>query len=127
MTMKKSHSELDELSVGVSILFDLYGRPDVRQLLLIEGPNVLGWAEWTAIQEPTVLELLRHALQHWADEKLIEESEIKGLCQAIWGAVIQSALACAADGGKLTAKASYVDAIQLLIAGLRERGEARAR
>ena len=71
-SMGQSAHHLDEIVIGADRLYDAYDAPDARRLLLVDGLTVLGVDGWTAMQEPVGVGLIAHALEHLADEKLIE-------------------------------------------------------
>lgn len=105
-TMEEITDDRDDLVVGTRILLDLFSRPDIKQIVLLDGPVVLGWAEWRQIQEPLYRALLTHALEHLVDEGLVSKQPPEPLADLIAGSVMQAGLAIA--NAKDTKKAHRV-------------------
>ena len=95
-SMGHSNHHLDEIVIGADRLYDAYDAPDARRLLLVDGLTVLGVDGWTAMQEPVGVGLIAHALQHLADEKLIEPDVVPALAHLLFGAFVQGVLRIAA-------------------------------
>lgn len=51
-TMSKITADREDLKVGSQVLLGIYADPEVRRLFLIEGPAVLGFLNWKALQAP---------------------------------------------------------------------------
>ncbi len=80
---------VDEIVTGSGILFDAYEGREARQLLLIDGPAVLGMSAWIAMQSRLRIELGEHALHHVADAGLIEREMVPALAHLLSGAFRQ--------------------------------------
>jgi hypothetical protein len=64
---------------------------------------VLGVDGWTSLQEPVGVGLIAHALEHLADEKLIEPDVVPALAHLLFGAFVQGVLRIAASADPETA------------------------
>lgn len=119
-TMSHTAHAVDEIVTGGDILFDAYESKDARRLLLMDGPSVLGHAQWTAMQEKLRIGLGEHALGHLADAGLIPKRMIPMLAHLLFGAFTQGALQIAtADdpaGASREARAAYRRLAQGLLA-----------
>ncbi len=91
-TMGHVDHVVDEIVTGGDALFLLYEAKDARQLLLIDGPAVLGLAEWTKLHEQLRVDLAEHALHHLADAKLIDRNLVPMLAHLLFGAFTQAVL-----------------------------------
>lgn len=120
-TMDEVEHTTDEIVTGGDKLFDAYEDPRARRLLLIDGPAVLGIAEWTAMQERLRVQLGEHALQHVADAGLVERALVPMLAHLLFGAftqgVLQIAAADDAKGASAQARAAYRRLAMGLLAG----------
>lgn len=114
-TMATIAHDREDLQVGTQVMLDIFSRPDVKQIVLLDGPAVLGWATWRDIQRPLHLALIGHALQHLVDEGLLPPQPLEPLADIISGAAMQAALAIAAsDHPKKTRKVYGASLSQLL-------------
>ncbi|WP_374345036.1 TetR/AcrR family transcriptional regulator [Phenylobacterium sp.] len=80
------------LANGAGRLFDAYESEEAHRLLLIDGPAVMGFAEWTAMMEPVGVCLVENAMRHYVDAGLVKPHQSKILSQLLFGAFIQGAL-----------------------------------
>src|SRR6202046_4871852 len=63
-----SAGPVEALRAGFLAWIRLAGDPVVRRILLIDGPSVLGWERWRAMEEQHALGLIRAVVQVIADE-----------------------------------------------------------
>lgn len=85
----------------------LSAQHDIERIVLLDGPAILGWAEWRGIQRPLHLALIGHALQHLVDEGHIPAQPLEPLADVISGAVMQAALAIATAANRKQARRTY--------------------
>jgi AcrR family transcriptional regulator len=104
-TMGHVDHVVDEIVTGGDLLFALFEAPDARQLLLVDGPSVLGMAEWTALHEPLRIELGEHALNHLADAGFIDHATVPMLSHLLFGAFMQGVLQIVASDDPAQASA----------------------
>jgi AcrR family transcriptional regulator len=120
-TMGQVEHSIDEIVTGGARLFDAYEHPAARQLLLIDGPAVLGLAEWTKMQEVLRVELGEHALGHLADAGLIDRAVVPMLSHLLFGAFTQGVLQIATAADPAAAGAAAREAYRRLANGLLAR------
>ncbi len=94
-TMDEIVDDKEDLVIGTGIVLDLFSRSDFKQVVLLDGPAVLGWGDWRSLQAPLHRALLLHALEHLVDEGLLSEQRLEPLADLIAGAVMQAGLAIA--------------------------------
>jgi AcrR family transcriptional regulator len=83
----------EELERGALLLLDAYGLPEVQRLLLQDAPHVLGLGEWKDLHERSGLTaLLDHALSHWTEEGLLEESRVEATRRLLLGAIMHAGI-----------------------------------
>lgn len=85
--MEHVEHSIDEVEAGCDDMLDLFARPDMRRILLEQGPAVLGVARWRELLGPPTIGLIAHALGHWADAGLIAKSAVAPYATMLWGAV----------------------------------------
>ncbi|MGA7671357.1 MAG: TetR/AcrR family transcriptional regulator [Nitrolancea sp.] len=85
-------SGLERFRVAVRVFLEACTRQDVGQILLIDGPSVLGWQEWREIDAVPTLRLLEEGLEELATHGWIAPQPFKLLSHLIYGAVIEAGL-----------------------------------
>jgi len=117
-TMGDVTHTIDEIVTGGARLFDAYEDLRARRLLLIDGPAVLGIAEWTAMQARLRVELGEHALGHLADAGLLERHLVPMMAHLLFGAFTQGVLQIATAEEPAAASAQARAAYRALAVGL---------
>ncbi|MCB2227379.1 MAG: TetR/AcrR family transcriptional regulator [Desulfarculaceae bacterium] len=83
---------LDKLIAGNSEFLTACLSPDVRRILLIDGPAVLGWEQWRAIDEANVLGHYQDFLRLLMDQGALRPQPVEALAHIISGAANEAAL-----------------------------------
>ncbi|WP_331089983.1 TetR/AcrR family transcriptional regulator [Phenylobacterium sp.] len=129
-TMAESPHPLEEIVIGGAKMFDAYEAADARRLLLIDGPSVLGFEQWTALQEPVCIGLIAHAMGHLAEAGLLDEAIVPTLSHLVFGAFVQGALriAVAADpaAASLEVRAATLTLIRGFLVGVTHQAQAQS-
>ncbi|SEG90415.1 DNA-binding transcriptional regulator, AcrR family [Thermomonospora echinospora] len=94
--------------------------PDVQQIMLVDGPAVLGWAEWRAMDEAASARHLAEALADLVEKGIIARQPVAPLTHLLSGAMNEAALWLAAsrDPGDLSATQA---ALTRMLDALRDR------
>lgn len=106
-TMAKVSDDREDLQIGTQVMLDIFSRPEVKQIVLLDGPTVLGWKTWREVQRPLHLALIGHALQHLVDDGVLPLQPLEPLADVISGATMQAALAIAASEQPTEARRTY--------------------
>ena len=117
-TMNHVDHDVMEIVTGGERLFDAYESPAARRMLLVDGPAVLGIADWTALQEPLRVELGEHALEHLADAGLLDSALVPMMAHLLFGAFTQGVLQIAASADPVRASREARAAYARLALGL---------
>ena len=96
-------SGLERFRVAVRVFLAACTHADVGQILLIDGPSVLGWQEWREIDAVPTLRLLEEGLEQLALHGWIAPQPFKLLAHLIYGAVIEAGLYIASTSDPETA------------------------
>lgn len=120
-TMAEAQHEADELRIGFLKLLDLCAEPSVRQILLVDGPAVLGMEEWRNLQAPSTLGLLRHALGHLVEANRLSAEQLEPLAHLLFGAMMQGAAALGSDMDPEHSRRVYRESFEVLLHGLEKR------
>ncbi|MDP9841795.1 TetR/AcrR family transcriptional regulator [Streptosporangium lutulentum] len=94
--------------------------PDVQQIMLVDGPAVLGWNEWRALDEAASARHLAEALTALIEEGTIAPQPVAPLTHLLSGAMNEAALwlAGSANPGDLDdARAALSRMLEALRAG----------
>jgi len=121
-TMEGDPEGTAELERGAELLLGAYGDRAVQQLLLRDGPVVLGWAAWRKLQEDSgLVALLRHALEHWVEAGWLDAAAAEPTSRLLLGALTQAGVAIAEARDRKAAAKLYGDQVRRLIRGFAQR------
>jgi len=103
------------LRAGFLAWIRLAGDPVVQRILLIDGPSVLGWERWRAMEERHALGLIRMVLQAAAAEAQLRPELVGTLAHVLLASVNELALLVARSDDKEAAMQAGADAIDELL------------
>jgi AcrR family transcriptional regulator len=110
-----SDGPLAALRAGFLAWIRLAGDPVVRRILLIDGPSVLGWERWRAMEEQHALGLIRAVVQVIADEGKLRPELVGTLAHVLLASVNEVALLVARSEDKEAAMEAGADTIDELL------------
>jgi AcrR family transcriptional regulator len=119
-----SAGPVEALRAGFLAWIRLAGDPVVRRILLIDGPSVLGWERWRAMEEHHALGLIRAVLQLIADEGKLRPESVATLANILLASVNEVALLVARSDDREAAMQAGADAIDELLQRLFTRPRA---
>ena len=93
--------------------------PAIQQIMLIDGPAVLGWSAWRQMDEEHSLRLLRDHLDLLAEQGKLRTQRTEPLAHLLSGAMNELALWVARPGGSGDALAEATAALEETLDGLR--------
>jgi AcrR family transcriptional regulator len=93
-------------------------RRDVQQVLLIDGPAVLGWQRWRALEEKFGLGAIRSLLDEALAQGAIATQPLDALAHILLAAVDEGALYIANAQDPSAAKQEAVAAMDRLLSGI---------
>lgn len=111
-------SALDQLRKGLMGFLDASRTPEVQRILLIDGPAVLGWQEWRALEESYGLGALRALLDLAVSEGSLPAQPIEALAHMLLAAIDEAALYIANASDSAAARINAVAALDQLLTGL---------
>lgn len=121
---RTTRSERDVLSAmvaGTQHYFAACAKGPTCQIILRDGPAVLGWERWREIDAEHFGGKFPRALAAAMDAGLIARQPIEPLSRLLLGAVTEAAVACAGRLDLLKAGSEYSRAFKSLLEGLRVR------
>jgi AcrR family transcriptional regulator len=113
-----SQGPVEALRAGFAAWIRLAGDPVVQRILLIDGPSVLGWERWRAMEEHHALGLIRAVLQIIADQGKLRQESVGTLAHMLLASVNEVALLVARSDDQEAAMQAGVDAIDELLGRL---------
>ena len=112
-----AHS-LARLRNGLIGFLDASLTPEVQRILLVDGPAVLGWPEWRALEATYGLGAIRALLQAAITEGTLPDQPIDALAHMLLASVDEAALYIANAPDPLAARDMAVGAMDALLGGL---------
>ena len=109
------------LTRGTEAYFEACAQGVIGQIILRDGPAVLGWARWREIDEEHFGRAIPQALGVAVEQGLIERQPVGPLSRLLLGAVTEAATACIASADPATTGREHAAAFERLIQGLRQR------
>ncbi len=94
-------------------------RPEIRRIVLIDGPAVLGWSEWRRIDAANGIKELREGLRVMMEKKVIKAAPLDALTFMLSGAMNDGALWIADADDTETALGRAMETMDMLLEGLR--------
>jgi AcrR family transcriptional regulator len=114
---RRGAGALDVMAEAVLRYLLAASEPDVKRILLVEGPAVVGWAKWREIDAKYFGAATRAGLAQVLGPKATER-EVDALAHLVLGAVMEGALLCAtAEDPKQTAR-DVTNALRRLMTSL---------
>jgi AcrR family transcriptional regulator len=117
-----ARSEKDALAAmaaGTQAYFAACAQDASGQIILRDGPAVLGWERWREIDARHFGGGFPLALAHAMDDGVIARQPIEPLSRLLLGAVTEAAVACSAGGDLHKTGAEYARAFRSLLEALR--------
>jgi AcrR family transcriptional regulator len=96
---------LAALRIGADAWLEACTEPEVRRIVLLDGPAVLGWERWREIGMRYGLGLVEGALQAAVDAGRLEPQPVRGLAHVLIGAIDEAALYVATADDQEAARA----------------------
>ncbi|MEU4573047.1 MULTISPECIES: TetR/AcrR family transcriptional regulator [Nonomuraea] len=81
-----------QLKAGCAAFLAAGADPEVQRIMLVDGPAVLGWSEWRAMDEAASARHLAEALTALIDEGVIAPQPVAPLTHLLSGAMNEAAL-----------------------------------
>ncbi len=112
-------SVVERLRAGFQTYLDFALRDDVRRILLVDGPAVLGWDAWQEIDLRHAFGATQRALQLAMKSGEITDAPVNELTHVLLGAVTQAGLEIGRSDHPKATRAKYGTVVDMLIDNLR--------
>jgi AcrR family transcriptional regulator len=120
--LEETSSQWEAFRAGHRAYLDVCLRPDVRRILLLDGPAVLGWEEWHEIDAAHAVRPIQAGLESMMESGMMERGSTGPLAHLLHGAVLEAALCVAVAEDPASARDEVWDGLERLLKGLLERG-----
>jgi AcrR family transcriptional regulator len=109
----------EALVVGSEAFLDACATPEVQRIMLVDGPSVLGWDVWRAIDSDHGLGLLEVAVQRAMDGGRMLPASNTAVAHVLAGALDEAAMVVARAEDPVAARAEMGRTVRRLLEGLR--------
>jgi AcrR family transcriptional regulator len=106
------------LQLGFDAFLDQCVNPEVQRIVMLDGPNVLGWDLWHELDERYAFGTIKAVLTVAADTGRIEQASVDPLSHLLLGAIMQAGMVVARSEDPLTAKKSMTETFAGIVSGL---------
>jgi AcrR family transcriptional regulator len=111
----------DAIAVATEAYFELAATGANAQIVLKDGPAVLGWERWREIDAEHFGRTMPAILEAAMRQGLIATQPIEPLARLLLGAATEAAAACAASPNPAETGRAHAEAFRALLDGLRRR------
>jgi AcrR family transcriptional regulator len=111
---------IEMMSLGTNAWLTACGEQEVQQIVLLDGPAVLGWARWREIGMRYALGLIEGLLSHAIEVGRIPPQPVHALAHVLVGALDEAGLYIARAEDRAAASEEMRTVIATLMAGLVE-------
>lgn len=115
-----THDTWRSLELGSQAFLRASVADDARQIMLLDGPAVLGWAQWRQADAAHSARQLDDVLQQLADEGTIAVASVPAASALLSGAMNEAALWIAEANDRETALAEAWQTLALLLGSMRQ-------
>lgn len=116
---RRGRDPWEALVQGIAEFLDASAAPNVRRILLVDGPSVLGGEVWRAIDDDYALGLLESALQAAIDAGQLPRQPVRATAYVVLGALEEAATTVASADDPAAARAEMGRTVDRLLSGLR--------
>jgi AcrR family transcriptional regulator len=113
---------IELMTLGANAWLDACGEQEVQQIVLLDGPAVLGWQRWREIGMRYGLGLVEGLLAQAIEVGRIAPQPVRALTHVLVGALDEAGLYIARAEDQTAAREEMRAVVAALIAGLAQRG-----
>ena len=116
--LRESGDPFEAWMAGLHATLDVYCRPDVRRIQLVDGPAVLSMEEWREIDAAHAVAQIEAGLELLMDRAVIERQPVGPLAHVLHGATTEAAMYVAFSENPERARGEMDVALRRLLKGL---------
>jgi AcrR family transcriptional regulator len=117
-TLRETSDAWEAFLAGHRAYLDICLRPDVRRILLLDGPAVLGWEEWHEIDAAHAISQIEAGLESMMENGMVQSRPARPLAHLLHGATLEAAMYVAVAGDPEMARDEVWDGLEWLLQGL---------
>jgi AcrR family transcriptional regulator len=117
-----AEAPLDAMRAGAEMFLQACTVPEVQQIVLLDGPSVLGWDRWREIGAEHGLGLIEATLQAAIDAGAVAPQPVRPLAHVLMGALDEAAMLVARAADPEAARAEVGRTIDTLLGALSADG-----
>jgi AcrR family transcriptional regulator len=117
-----AEAPLDAMRAGAEMFLQACTVPEVQQIVLLDGPSVLGWDRWREIGAEHGLGLIEATLQAAIDAGVVAPQPVRPLAHVLMGALDEAAMLVARAKDPEAARAEVGRTIDTLLGALSADG-----
>ena len=106
------------LELGFDAFLDQCVNPEVQRIVMLDGPNVLGWDTWHELDERYAFGTLKTVLTVAAQLGRIEKAAVDPLANLLLGAIMQAGMVVARADDPEAAKRAMAESFARLVSSL---------
>lgn len=118
-TARSARDALEAMVIGTSAYFEACAQRGMAQVVLRDGPAVLGWERWREIDERHFGQTIPSALKAAMAAGIINRQPVEPLSRLLIGAITEAAAACSASADPSAEGRRFATAMRTLLEGLR--------
>ncbi|HMJ72129.1 MAG TPA: helix-turn-helix domain-containing protein [Solirubrobacterales bacterium] len=111
-------SPLEAMRAGAEMFLQAATEPEAQQIVLLDGPSVLGWDRWREIAAAHGLGLIEATLQAAIEAGAIADQPVRPLAHVLMGALDEAAMLVARAEDPERMRAEVGRTLDVLLAGL---------
>jgi AcrR family transcriptional regulator len=112
-------SPIDAMRRGFERYLDCCTRDDVRRIVLVDGPSVVGWETWHDIDERHAIDATRAAVRRAIDAGELPRVAVDPLARVLLGMITQAGLEIGRSANPRRRRRDLGGAVDTVLAGLR--------
>jgi AcrR family transcriptional regulator len=116
--LRKIADPLDLMAAAVLHYLNAATAPGIKQILLVDGPAVIGWRNWREIDDRHFGAGAKRALAHVLGPE-VKPAQLEALTHLLMGMVMEAALVCATAPDAKRAARELCTALRKMLEGLR--------
>lgn len=118
LTLRETSDAWEAFLAGHRAYLDACLRPEVRRILLLDGPAVLGWEEWHDIDAAHAVGQIEAGLEMMMENGTMERRPARPLAHLLHGAILEAAIYVAVSEEPGPARDEVWGGLKRLLEGL---------
>lgn len=118
MTLNTADDSWERLIAMIDLLLDGFLDPQVRRIVWVDGPSVLGWERWHEVVSVPTLDQINLIFDVFARQGILKDSLRRPLAQLFFGSVQEAGMAIAHAADPQVKRAELAPALHWMLTEL---------